>query len=130
MIRSRLAGALLVALAGITSYQALRPMSVPTVTAAKTKHATKPRITSYLEIQNEQTGKSVRYNQTYTETAGSATATTTEGSGWLGLTYAELPCFPRYGLTAPQIKAKVEQIGVTATNKQTWRVTRYTVTYK
>ncbi|WP_125703899.1 hypothetical protein [Lacticaseibacillus daqingensis] len=103
--------------------------SAPVAAAKKTKAArsgdNKQQLISYLEIKNDQTGKAVRYAQVYATGAKDSDTTTTEGSGWQHMTYADLPSFPRYNLTAAEIQQKVEAVGVTATNGQTWSVTQY-----
>ncbi|WP_461225216.1 hypothetical protein [Lacticaseibacillus suihuaensis] len=101
----------------------------PKVTESKASKGEKKRLVAYLEITNDQTGKAVRYGQVYDTRDSSGIKRDHEQSGWTGMTYNDIPSFPRFNLTPAEIKADVAAVGVTATNKQTWSITQHKVTF-
>ncbi|WP_262316338.1 hypothetical protein [Lacticaseibacillus parakribbianus] len=101
----------------------------PKVTESKASKGEKKRLVAYLEITNDQTGKAVRYGQVYDTRDSSGLKRDHEQSGWMGMTYNDIPSFPRFNLTPAEIKADVAAVGVTATNKQTWSITQHKVTF-
>ncbi|WP_225046803.1 hypothetical protein [Lacticaseibacillus kribbianus] len=102
----------------------------PKVTEGKASKGEKKRLVAYLEITNDQTGKAVRYGEVYATKDSTGTKLDKEKSGWTGMTYNDIPSFPRFDLTPAEIKTDVEAVGVTATNKQTWSITQHKVSYE